>query len=151
MKCPKCGYLEDKVLESRQFSDGSAIRRRRECAKCGARFTSYEHIKEKILKVVKRDGRREDFSPKKLLGGISKAIEKRPVSGKVIESLLTDIEDKCIARSGDSEEISSAVVGKLVMEGLYNIDKVAYIRFASVYIKFDDIEDFIKEIKHINI
>ncbi|HNZ27793.1 MAG TPA: transcriptional regulator NrdR [Spirochaetota bacterium] len=147
MKCPKCGYLEDKVLESRQFLDGSSIRRRRECIKCGARFTSYEHIKERVLKVVKRDGRREDFSTEKLLGGINKATEKRPISRKVIENLLADIEDKCIARSGDSEEISSAVVGKLVMEGLYNIDKVAYIRFASVYIKFDDIEDFIKEIK----
>ncbi|HPK61403.1 MAG TPA: transcriptional regulator NrdR [Spirochaetota bacterium] len=147
MKCPKCGYLEDKVLESRQFLDGSSIRRRRECIKCGARFTSYEHIKERVLKVVKRDGRREDFSTEKLLGGINKATEKRPISRKVIENLLADIEDKCIARSGDSEEISSAVVGKLVMEGLYNIDKVAYNRFASVYIKFDDIEDFIKEIK----
>ena len=147
MKCPKCGFLEDKVIESRQIEDGECIRRRRECIKCEYRFTSYERIKEKTIKVVKKDGRREDFSSAKLLLGISKAIEKRPVSQDTIEKLVLSIEERCISDVDDSLEINSLTIGEMVMEALLNIDKVAYIRFASVYI--DGEEEFKEKIKNV--
>lgn len=149
MKCPKCASLDDKVLETRQIDDGSGLRRRRECLNCGYRFTSYEHVKEKSVMVVKRDGRREDFNVQKVINGISKAVEKRPVSQETVERLASEIEEKINAKaySAGSMEISSAEVGNFVMDALRDIDKVAYIRFASVYIyEENEFKEKIKEV-----
>lgn len=150
MKCPICSCIEDKVLETRHMGEGTSIRRRRECISCGYRFTTYESIEEKALMVVKRDGRREEFSVEKLSSGINKAIEKRPISRPVIEELLHDVEDEAIVRAGDAHEISSLEIGELVMEKLHKLDQVAYIRFASVYRQFEDVKEFIKEIRSIS-
>ena len=149
MKCPKCASLDDKVLETRQIDDGSGLRRRRECLNCGYRFTSYEHVKEKSVMVVKRDGRREDFNIQKVINGISKAVEKRPVSQETVEQLAAEIEEKINAKaySADSMEISSSEVGNFVMDALRNIDKVAFIRFASVYINEEN--EFKEKIKEV--
>ena len=149
MKCPKCASLDDKVLETRQIDDGSGLRRRRECLNCGYRFTSYEHVKEKSVMVVKRDGRREDFNVQKVINGISKAVEKRPVSQETVEQLAAEIEEKINAKaySADSMEISSSEVGNFVMDALRNIDKVAFIRFASVYINEEN--EFKEKIKEV--
>ena len=149
MKCPKCASLDDKVLETRQIDDGSGLRRRRECLNCGYRFTSYEHVKEKSVMVVKRDGRREDFNVQKVINGISKAVEKRPVSQETVEQIAAGIEEKINAKaySANSMEISSSEVGNLVMEALRDIDKVAFIRFASVYINEEN--EFKEKIKEV--
>ncbi len=151
MKCPNCGSMDDRVLESRQIADGSSIRRRRECNGCSYRFTSYEHIEEKKLIIVKRDGRREDFSIDKLAKGVHRAFEKRPVSQSSIDDILGEIETKCSVMANDAREIESSKLGELVMEKLKEVDLVAYIRFASVYRQFDDVKEFIKEIKKIKI
>ena len=151
MKCPNCGSMDDRVLESRQIADGSSIRRRRECNGCSYRFTSYEHIEEKKLIIVKRDGRREDFSIDKLAKGVHRAFEKRPVSQSSIDDILGEIETKCNVMANDAREIESSKLGELVMEKLKEVDLVAYIRFASVYRQFDDVKEFIKEIKKIKI
>jgi transcriptional repressor NrdR len=150
MKCPICGSVDDKVLETRLLLDSSVIRRRRECDSCEYRFTTYEHIEEKELMVVKRDGRREKFSKEKLSSGINKAIEKRPVSRPVFEELLNNIEEEATVFAAESHEISSYKIGELVMEKLHKLDQVAYIRFASVYRKFEDVKEFIKEIESIS-
>lgn len=150
MKCPICNCIEDKVLETRFLGEGESIRRRRECASCGYRFTTYEHIEEKELMIVKRDGRREKFSIDKLSSGIGKAIEKRPISQNTYEELLHKLQDEAIIKAGDTHEISSKELGEMVMEKLHKLDQVAYIRFASVYRQFEDIKEFIKEIKYIN-
>jgi transcriptional repressor NrdR len=148
MKCPFCENIEDKVLESREIEDGKAIRRRRECASCRGRFTSYERVEEKPILVIKRDGRREQFSRDKVLAGIFRACEKRPVSGETVEELADDIERNLHREVG--REVLSSKIGELVMERLQKIDKIAYIRFASVYRKFEDLSEFIKEVKEIN-
>lgn len=150
MKCPICGCLEDKVLETRNIAEGISIRRRRECIECGFRFTTFEHIEEKTLMVVKRDGRREEFNIEKLSSGINKAIEKRPISRPVFEDLLEDIQSEAVKIAGDTHEISSLDLGEMVMEKLHKLDQVAYIRFASVYRQFEDVKEFIKEIKNIS-
>ena len=149
MKCPICGCIEDKVLETRLIGDSSSIRRRRECISCSYRFTTYEHVEEKKLMVIKRDNRREEFSIDKLASGIDKAIEKRPISRPVIEDLLISIEEEAMVKAGENHEISSMELGKMVMEKLHALDQVAYIRFASVYRQFEDVKEFIKEIKSI--
>ena len=148
MRCPYCGNLDDKVLESRTMVNGESIRRRRECLACGYRFTSYERIDEKPFMVVKRDGRRQPFDRKKLEKGIERALEKRPVSTTMVEQLSNDIEDQAIKIGKESREISTTKLGELVLEQLYEIDKVAYIRFASVYRKFKDLDEFITEVKN---
>ena len=150
MKCPICGFIEDRVLETRLIGDGISIRRRRECISCGYRFTTYEHVEEKKLMVVKRDMRREEFSIEKLSTGINKAIEKRPVSRPDIEELLLTIEEEAIVRAGENHELSSHEIGEMVMKRLHALDQVAYIRFASVYRQFKDVKEFIKEIKNIS-
>ena len=150
MKCPICGCKEDRVLETRLIGDGISIRRRRECISCGYRFTTYEHVEEKKLMVVKRDKRREEFSIEKLSAGINKAIEKRPVSRPQIEELLIAIEEEAIVRAGENHELSSHQIGEMVMEKLHALDQVAYIRFASVYRQFKDVKEFIREIKNIS-
>ena len=126
------------------------MRRRRECTSCGYRFTSYERIEEKPLMVVKRDGRRQPFDAKKLEKGIARALEKRPVSTSMLENLVTEIEDAAVMRAKASREISTADLGALVLERLNEIDKVAYIRFASVYKHFENLEEFISEVKSID-
>ena len=149
LKCPNCGEIEDKVLESRPIASGISIRRRRECLSCGYRFTSYEHIEEKKIMVVKRDNRRELFSIEKLSGGIQKAFEKRPVEQKIIEDLINTVEEESIILSGDKQEIPSAIIGEIVMNKIKKIDSIAYIRFASVYRNFKDVDEFIREIESI--
>lgn len=146
MRCPYCGSMEDKVLESRTMANGESIRRRRECLSCGYRFTSYEHIEEKPFMVVKRDGRRQPFDRQKLEKGIERALEKRPVSTSSIESLVNEIEDQAIMKGRTNREISTEELGDLVLEKLHSIDKVAYIRFASVYRHFENLNEFINEV-----
>ncbi|HOJ63293.1 MAG TPA: transcriptional regulator NrdR [Spirochaetota bacterium] len=150
MKCPFCGFIEDKVIETRESPDGTNIRRRRECLKCGFRFTSYEQIKEKPLMVIKKDKRREIFSIEKLSSGIYKAIEKRAIPQKKVEELVNSIEKEAMLKAGEDMEITSEKIGEMVMEKLKELDKVAYIRFASVYRKFEDVGEFIEEIEKIN-
>ncbi|MBN3032561.1 MAG: transcriptional repressor NrdR [Candidatus Saganbacteria bacterium] len=147
MKCPFCESLEDKVLESREVDDASTIRRRRECLACRGRFTSYERIEERPLLVIKRDGRREQFSRDKVVKGILHACEKRPVSIDTIEAIVDEIE-KALHREAGREALSSKI-GELVMEKLQAADKVAYIRFASVYRKFEHVSEFLKEVKEL--
>ncbi|MGP1587658.1 MAG: transcriptional regulator NrdR [Treponemataceae bacterium] len=149
MRCPYCGSLEDKVLESRQMANGESIRRRRECLCCGYRFTSYEHIEEKPFMVIKSDKRRQPFDRKKLSKGIERALEKRPVSTAQIEAILSEIEDEAIMKNKACREISTKELGELVLSKLYNLDKVAYIRFASVYRHFKNIDEFIAEVKNL--
>ncbi|HZR19607.1 MAG TPA: transcriptional regulator NrdR [Verrucomicrobiae bacterium] len=145
MRCPKCGCQDDKVIDSRASREGATIRRRRQCVGCGYRFTTYEEIERAGLVVLKRDGRREEFSREKLLSGIRKACQKRPVSPKVIEDLL----EKIVVEVTDKyeREVSAEVIGKLVMDGLRQIDEVAYVRFASVYRRFQEATDFVHEVK----
>lgn len=146
MRCPYCGSLDDKVIESRSMANGETIRRRRECVSCGYRFTSYERIEEKPFMVVKKGGRRQPFDRKKLEKGIARALEKRPVSTGMVENIVNDIEDRAIIAGKTTREISTAELGELVLQRLYEVDKVAYIRFASVYKHFEDLKEFITEV-----
>ena len=145
MKCPFCGHQEDKVMDSRPSKGGSAIRRRRECLKCEKRFTTYEQIEEILPMVVKRDGRREPFDRLKIVAGVRKAVEKRPVSSEKIEALVDDIETALMDRA--AKEINSTEIGEMVMNRLKDLDDVAYVRFASVYRQFKDINAFMDEVK----
>jgi len=149
MRCPHCGNVEDKVIESRTLANGDAVRRRRECINCNYRFTSYEKIDERQFMVVKKDLRREPFDREKLERGVVRALEKRPFSPMQIENLVNEIEDETAILSKGSREISSSVIGELVLKKLSALDKVAYIRFASVYKSFNNLEEFIEEIKHV--
>jgi transcriptional repressor NrdR len=145
MRCPKCGCQDDKVIDSRASREGATIRRRRECLKCGYRFTTYEEIERGGLFVMKRDGRREEFSKDKLLAGIKKACQKRPISPKVTEDLVERIVNEVTDKY--EREVPGEVIGKLVMEGLRQIDEVAYVRYASVYRRFQEATDFVQEVK----
>jgi len=147
MRCPFCGNIDDKVIESKQNVDGSSIRRRRECLSCHGRFTSYEHIKEAPLVVIKRDNSRELFDMTKIERGIRKSLEKRPVTEEMLQNALHDIEDEVYSRSKNSSGISTEELGELVLQQLFRLDKVAYIRFASVYKKFDSVDEFVREIE----
>ncbi|MGP1576232.1 MAG: transcriptional regulator NrdR [Treponema sp.] len=147
MRCPYCGCLEDKVVESRTLAQGGSIRRRRECLHCGCRFTSYEHIDEKPLMVIKRDKRREPFNRTKLERGIERSLEKRPISMQIIENIVNEIEDAASMSGKGAKEITSTQLGEMVLAKLYHVDKVAYIRFASVYKQFNDLDEFIYEVK----
>lgn len=144
MKCPFCGNIEDKVIDSRISTEGDMIRRRRECLKCQKRFTTYERLEEAPLMVIKKDGRREPFDRKKLLAGILKACEKRPIPMEKIEAMVEDVE-RTLQRDYE-KEVSSTNVGELVMKQLHDLDEVAYVRFASVYRQFKDINQFMKEL-----
>jgi transcriptional repressor NrdR len=137
--------MEDKVIDSRLSKDGNVIRRRRECLKCEGRFTSYERIEEILPHVIKKDGRREPFDRQKILHGIEKACEKRPVGIDTIESLVTNIERKL--QDLGEKEISSSWIGEEIMSELKGVDEVAYVRFASVYRQFKDIKEFMEEVK----
>jgi transcriptional repressor NrdR len=145
MKCPFCGHLEDKVVDSREAKIGDTIRRRRECVKCERRFTTYERIDEIPYMLVKKDGRREKFDRQKILAGLLKACEKRPVSMSKLEQIVNETE-AFVAESPDRER-KSAEVGQLVMNHLRKLDKVAYVRFASVYLDFKDVREFMGELK----
>src|ERR1041385_2610377 len=142
MRCTKCGWQEDKVIDSRASKEGSTIRRRRECLACGHRFTTYEQIEHEGLMVIKRDGRAEEFSREKLLTGIRKACQKRPVSAKSIEELTTRIIEEVTEKF--DREVPSLALGERVMAGLRDIDPVAYVRFASVYRRFQEAYDFVQ-------
>lgn len=145
MKCPFCAHTEDKVIDSRSSNEDKSVRRRRECMKCKKRFTTYEYIEEVPLMVIKKDGRRESFDRNKIISGIMKACEKRPVSVEKIEAVVDRVE-KELQKSFD-KEVKAQVVGNLVMEYLHKLDEVAYVRFASVYRQFKDINHFMKELK----
>jgi transcriptional repressor NrdR len=145
MRCPKCGCLDDKVIDSRAAREGATIRRRRECLGCAFRFTTYEEVERVGLMVLKRDDRREDFSKEKLLSGIKKACQKRPISPKVIEELVEKIFNEITDQY--EKEVPAEVIGKLVVDGLRQIDEVAYVRFASVYRRFEEATDFVHEVK----
>jgi len=145
MKCPFCGTIEDKVIDSRTSKEGDAIRRRRECLKCGKRFTSYERVEDFVPMVIKKDGRREPFDRGKILNGLKKACEKRPISIEMLEGIVDAIEKKLMGMG--VKEIPSAWVGEQVMDSLREIDKVAYVRFASVYRQFKDINELLEEVR----
>ena len=145
MRCPFCLHLDSKVLDSRQTEEGASIRRRRECTACHKRFTTYERLDEVPFMVVKKDGRREPFTRTKILNGILRACEKRPISLKTIDALVDEIERD--VRSGLEREVPSEVIGELVMDKLRALDEVAYVRFASVYRQFTDIDRFIEELE----
>ncbi|HET8714330.1 MAG TPA: transcriptional regulator NrdR [Holophagaceae bacterium] len=147
MRCPFCGHLEDKVVDSRESREGEAIRRRRECLGCGRRFTSYERVEEVPIVVVKKDGRREPYDRAKLLKGLLAACQKRPVSLARLEELATDIQAKLLDRP--DREIRSRELGELVMDELKGLDQVAYVRFASVYRDFKDLPDFVKALEEV--
>jgi transcriptional repressor NrdR len=145
MRCPKCGRQDDKVIDSRASREGATIRRRRECTGCGHRFTTYEEVEHQGLMVLKRDGRHEEFSKEKLLSGVKKACQKRPISPKVMEDLVEKIMSEITNRY--EREVPGEAIGKLVMEGLREIDDVAYVRYASVYRRFQEATDFVHEVK----
>ncbi len=145
MRCPYCGHLEDRVVDSRESQEGQATRRRRECAGCGRRFTTYERIEEILPSVAKKDGRREPFDRKKIVEGLRIACRKRPVSAEQIEEIATAVERK-LQEMGE-KEIRSAVIGETVMERLRALDPVAYVRFASVYREFRDVGDFVSTLE----
>ena len=150
MKCPNCGNIDDKVVESKQNADGSSIRRRRECLSCHHRFTSYEHIKETPLTVIKRDKSRELFDMGKIERGIRKSLEKRSVSEEKLMEVLGEIENEVYTRSQNSGDITTEELGELVLHSIFRLDKVAYIRFASVYRHFDNVDEFVREIEKLS-
>jgi transcriptional repressor NrdR len=145
MRCPKCGRQDDKVIDSRASREGATIRRRRECLGCGHRFTTYEEIERGGLFIVKRDGRREEFSKEKLFSGVKKACQKRPISPKAIEDLVEKIVNEVTDKF--DREVPAEFIGKLVMDALRELDEVAYVRFASVYRRFQEATDFVQEVK----
>ncbi|MEW6378175.1 MAG: transcriptional regulator NrdR [bacterium] len=148
MKCPYCKSAESKVLDSRDSEGGLSIRRRRECLGCNRRFTTYERLEEIPCMVIKKDNRREPFDRNKLLNGLIKACEKRPISLYVLEGFVNRIEEKVQDLSG--KEIKSNDLGEMVMDWLYNLDEIAYVRFASVYRQFKDIKQFMSELQEIS-
>ena len=150
MRCPNCGETEDKVLESRLVANAESIRRRRECVKCSYRFTSYEHIEEKQIMVIKRDGSREPFDIKKIERGIRRALEKRPIPQNVVEEFLISLEEQTMMLCRNTSEIPASELGEMVLKKLYTLDKVAYIRFASVYRSYENLEQFIQEIENLS-
>ena len=145
MKCPFCGHLQDKVVDSRESKEGDAIRRRRQCLACQRRFTSYERIDEIPYMAVKKDGRRERFDRQKVLAGLLKACEKRPVSMIQLETIADKAE--AMVQESSEREVTTRSVGEMIMNELKNLDKVAYVRFASVYLDFKDVQEFMSELK----
>ena len=145
MKCPFCGHLHDKVVDSRESKEGDAIRRRRQCLGCQRRFTSYERIDEIPYMVIKKDGRRERFDRQKVLAGVLKACEKRPVSMVQLEAISDKAE--VMVQESSEREVSAQTLGEMIMNELKHLDKVAYVRFASVYLDFKDVQEFMSELK----
>ena len=147
MKCPFCNHNEDRVIDSRETSDATAIRRRRECSACNKRFTTYEYVEKTPLMVIKKDSRREPFIREKILSGLRNACQKRPISMEKIEKIVSEVEAE-IQKKFD-QEVDSRHIGELVMEKLSKLDDVAYVRFASVYRQFKDINQFMRELRDI--
>ncbi len=147
MKCPKCSTMENKVIDSRINKEGDITRRRRECLQCGERFTTYERIEQTLPYVIKRDGRREEFNRDKILDGVKKACQKRPISIEQIEALIDRVE-KYFQDLGE-KEVSAVTIGEKVVKELYSLDEIAYVRFASVYRSFKDVNEFMSELKDI--
>jgi transcriptional repressor NrdR len=147
MNCPFCGHQQDRVVDSRESREGDVVRRRRQCLKCERRFTTYERIDEVPYMVVKKDGRREKFDRQKVLTGLLKACEKRPVSMARLAEIVDEVESR-LSESAE-REISTTIIGESLMERLRALDKIAYVRFASVYRDFQDIEAFLAELKHL--
>ncbi|KKR30372.1 transcriptional regulator NrdR [Candidatus Woesebacteria bacterium RIFCSPHIGHO2_01_FULL_39_32] len=145
MRCPFCGNLDTQVLESRTVENGEQIRRRRKCNKCGKRFTTFEKVRGNALWVIKKDGRREAFDREKVKRGILRAVEKRPISMDLVDDIVEGVEREMLREQ--KEEVSSKAVGRAVLKRLKKIDKVAWLRFASVYLEFADLEDFARAIK----
>lgn len=145
MRCPKCNCLDDKVLDTRISKDGDSIRRRRECLECSTRFTTYEQVMREELVVAKRDTTREDYNPEKVRAGVRKACWKRPISEQQVEDLVRRVTDRL--QGFPDREVPSKAIGEAIMEELQALDEVAYVRFASVYRRFKDIDQFIKEIQ----
>ena len=145
MRCSKCGHLDDKVIDSRSVRNGDVIRRRRICLKCGHRFTTYEEVVKATLRVIKRDGRHEEFDRRKLINGVARACEKRPISSQQIEALVDSIISEL--ESEFEREVSSMAIGKKMMDRLEKLDEVAYVRFASVYRRFRDVNQFLSEVE----
>jgi transcriptional repressor NrdR len=145
MKCPFCGFVEDKVVDSRESKEGESIRRRRECLKCEKRFTTYERIDEIPYMVVKKDGRREKFERQKVLAGVLRACEKRPVAMGKMEQIVNEVESFVIDSA--ERERKTSEIGEMIMQRLKKLDKVAYVRFASVYMDFKDVKEFMTELK----
>ena len=145
MKCPFCSHIEDKVVDSRESREGDVIRRRRECLKCERRFTSYERIDEIPYMVIKKDGRREPFNRDKVMAGLLRANEKRPVSTTKLEAIVNAVED--YVQTSPERERPTAKIGEMIMRRLKELDKVAYVRFASVYLEFQDVSEFMDELK----
>ena len=145
MKCPSCGHLEDKVIDSRSAKEGQAIRRRRECLQCHKRFTTYEKVETTPLLVIKKDGRREPFSREKILNGLLRACEKRPIPAEKIHAIVDGLEADFLRQGVD--EVRSSEIGERVMEALHQLDEVAYVRFASVYRHFKDLNQFLEELR----
>jgi transcriptional repressor NrdR len=147
MRCPFCSHIEDKVVDSRESKEGDSIRRRRECLSCGRRFTSYERIDEIPYMVVKKGGRREIFERSKILSGLLRACEKRPISVGQLEAIVDEVE-KTVQDTSD-RELATTEIGKIIMKRLKALDKVAYVRFASVYLEFEDVSEFMSELKNL--
>ncbi|HXF43185.1 MAG TPA: transcriptional regulator NrdR [Pyrinomonadaceae bacterium] len=147
MRCPYCAHNEDKVVDSRESKEGDSIRRRRECLSCGRRFTSYERIDEIPYMVIKKDGRREAFDRNKVLAGLLRACEKRPISATKLDSIADEIEK--VVQDSPDREYPTNNIGKIIMRRLKELDKVAYVRFASVYLNFEDVTEFMSELKHL--
>ena len=147
MTCPFCGYREDKVIDSRESKDGDSIRRRRQCVSCARRFTTYERCDEVPYMVIKKDGRREKFDRQKVLAGLLRACEKRPVSMGKLAELVNDVET--YLSDSPEREVSTTDIGERIMDRLRSLDKIAYVRFASVYRDFQDIEEFLSELKNV--
>jgi transcriptional repressor NrdR len=145
MRCPHCGYLEDKVVDSRPSQDGRAIRRRRECLKCGERFTTYEYVEQSSLTVIKSDRRHEPFDKTKILHGLKLACNKRPVTAEQMQTLADEVEAHF--QSSGKSEVASRDIGEYVIERLRKLDEIAFVRFASVYRKFQDKQEFLEELK----
>lgn len=145
MKCPFCGHQKDKVVDSRETGSGDAIRRRRECLECGRRFTSYERVEEIPFFVIKKDGRREPFDRLKLLSGLHRACEKRPIPAKALDVIADEVEQ--MVQDSPDREVEARAIGERVMARLKELDKVAYVRFASVYRQFEDVEEFMAELR----
>lgn len=144
MRCPYCNHQNTKVLDSRPINEGKSIRRRRECESCGRRFNTYEEVEETPILVIKKDGSREEFSREKILRGLIRACEKRPVALEKLENIVAEIEREL--RNNLKSEVDSRDIGEMVMERLYEVDEISYVRFASVYRQFKDINVFIKEL-----
>ncbi|MCK4809692.1 MAG: transcriptional repressor NrdR [Candidatus Omnitrophica bacterium] len=147
MKCPFCNHNEDKVIDSRETQEAVSIRRRRECLNCGKRFTTYEYVEKIPLMVVKKDSRRESFNRQKILNGLRRACQKRPISMEKLDGLVSEVESE-IQKKFD-QEIESGHIGELVMDKLFRLDDIAYVRFASVYRRFKDVNQFMRELRDI--